>query len=74
MNLNREIDLTRVDTKTALRIMVAESNVRGVSEIARMLEMQESTLRTSIARGSLRLEDMKKIAEKLGYSVIVRKD
>ena len=69
-----EINLMHTDVKTVIRIMLAETGSRGVSELARQRGESESTLRSSINRGALRVEDLKWIASQLGYSVIVRKD
>lgn len=69
---NREIDLSTTDMKTALRIMMAESGVSGFAEVARALDMKETTLRSAVSRGALRLEDFRRVAEMLGYTVVVR--
>ncbi len=68
----REIDLSKTDTRTALNIMMAESGVKSLADIARTLGVKETTLRSAIGRGSLRLADFQKIAESLGYEVVVR--
>ena len=69
----REIDLMDTDMKTALRIMMAETGTRSLADIARALDMKETTLRSAVAREALRLEDFKRLAAHLGYTVIVRK-
>lgn len=68
----REINLSSHDAKTALRIMMAEQGVHSFAGIARALDVKETSLRSTITRGSIRLSDFMRIAEHLGYSVIVR--
>lgn len=68
----REIDLSKTDTRTAINIMMAESGVKSLADIARKLELKETTLRSAIGRGSLRLADFQEIAGSLGYEVILR--
>lgn len=68
----REIDLSTTDMKTALRIMMAEAGVSGFAEVARAMNMKETTLRSAVSREALRLEDFRRIAEMLGYTVVAR--
>ncbi|WP_067936459.1 hypothetical protein [Alicyclobacillus kakegawensis] len=67
-----EIDLGTTDMKTALRVMMAESGVSGFAEVARALDMKETTLRSAVTRGALRIEDFKRIAAVMGYTVVAK--
>lgn len=68
----REIDLNETDIKNVLRVMMAESQVDSLASIARALDTKETTLRSSITRQALRLEDFKQIAALMGYTVVVK--
>lgn len=70
--LKRDIDLNETDMKTALRIMIAEAGVDSIASVARSLDMKETTLRSSITRETLRVEDLKRIASSMGYTVVIK--
>ena len=70
----REISLSDVDVKRALKIMMAEANVDSFADLARQLNIKETTFRSALANTSIRLEDFKKVVETLGYSVILRSE
>ncbi|QSO55474.1 hypothetical protein JZ785_27670 (plasmid) [Alicyclobacillus curvatus] len=68
----REINLAKTDMRTALKIMMAEAGVESFASLARTLDIKETTFRSAVGNGSLRLADFMKVAESMGYTVIIR--
>ena len=67
----RNIILSSTDLKTVLRVMMAESGTNSFATIARTLGIKESTFRSAIYTGSLRVEDFVRVAQSMGYKVMV---
>lgn len=70
--MGRDIDLSQLDIRTALKIMMAENNVNSFADIARNLEIKETTFRSAVSNGSIRLEDFMKVAKSMGYTVVLK--
>lgn len=70
--MKREIVLNDTDLKRALKIMMAESDIDSMAALARKLSIKETTFRSAINNNSLRVVDLIKICELMGYEVIVR--
>jgi hypothetical protein len=68
----RTIDLNKTTIKSAMKIMMAEAEVGSLADLARKLDIKETTFRSSINNGSIRLADFMKAAHEMGYTVIVR--
>lgn len=68
----RTLVLNEIKLSQALRIMMAESDVSTLAEIARDLGIKETTFRSAISRDSIRLSDFLALSDLLGYEVIVR--
>ena len=68
----RDIDLRDAGLKKALQVMMAESDVDTVADLARNLEIKETTFRSAINNNSMRLADFIKVAESMGYTLIVK--
>ncbi len=66
------IDLKETDSKTALKIMMAESGMASCSALARKVGKKETTFRSAINNNAIRLVDFLKAAEVMGYTVIVK--
>ncbi|MGO4268264.1 helix-turn-helix domain-containing protein [Paenibacillus sp. TAF58] len=69
---NRVIDLSTTSVKSALKIMMAEKGIDSLADIARSLDVKETTFRSAINNESIRLTDFLKVAEYLGYTVIIQ--
>ncbi|MFX3643260.1 MAG: helix-turn-helix domain-containing protein [Candidatus Pristimantibacillus sp.] len=69
---SRVIDLGSTSIKAALKIMMAESGINSLAQVARKLEINETTFRAAITNKSLRLNDFLKIAEFMEYKVIIQ--
>ncbi|MBG9941765.1 helix-turn-helix domain-containing protein [Brevibacillus formosus] len=68
------IDLSVTPVKTALRIMIAEASMGSMKELAERIGMKETTFRSAVNNGNIRLKDFLKVAQELGYSVVVTKE
>jgi hypothetical protein len=74
-----ELNLSEMDVKKALKIMVSESGVDSFASVAREIGLKETTFRSAISEPNeseqppIRLRDFLKAAEVTGYEVIVRK-
>jgi hypothetical protein len=66
------IDLHEKDLKSALKIMMAESNVSSFADLARSMNMNETTLRSAINNGSLRVKDLLEAAKIMGFGVTIQ--
>lgn len=69
---DRIIDLSTTNLKAAVKIMMAESGVDSLADVARSLNVKETTFRSAINNGSIRLNDFLKVSGILGYTVIVQ--
>ncbi|RAU96783.1 helix-turn-helix domain-containing protein [Paenibacillus sp. YN15] len=65
--------INKTTIKAAVDVMLAETQYGNVADLARGLNIADSTLRTTINRGTLRVADLIKIADMLGYSVIIER-
>ena len=70
--MSRIIDLQKTDLKTALKIMMAESGTNSLADLARNLNIKETTFRSAISNGSIRLLDFVEVAISMGYTVTVK--
>jgi hypothetical protein len=68
----RSIDLSEDSLKTALKIMMAEANVDTFAELARRLEMPETTFRSAINNESMRVSMLLKVAALTGYTLEIK--
>jgi hypothetical protein len=65
----RSIDLSEDELKTAIRIMMAEAGIETFAELARKLEVPETTFRSAINNDSMRVAMLLKVAELTGYTL-----
>ena len=69
------IMLNEIDVKKALKIMMAEADVSSVADLAEQLEVPASTLRSALNNNALKVRDLVKIADLIGYEIAaVKKD
>ena len=69
------IMLNEIDVKKALKIMMAEADVSSVADLAEQLEVPASTLRSALNNNALKVRDLVKIADLIGYEIVaVKKD
>lgn len=68
----KEIDLMNMSVKSAVRIMMEDTDYKQFQEIAKALEIPKSTLQSALNNNSLRVRDLLKIADLLGYKLIIQ--
>lgn len=69
----KKINLMDMSVKSAVRIMMEETDYKQFQEIAKALELPKSTLQSALDNNSLRVRDLLKIAKLLGYDVKLEK-
>jgi len=69
----KEINLFDVSVKTAIRIMMEGTEYDQFQKLSKALDMPKSTFQSALDKDSLRVRDLLKIAEFLGYNVILEK-
>ena len=70
--MKREIVLNDTDLKRALKIMMAESDINSMAAVARNLNIKETTFRSAINNNSLRVAELVRICEMMGYELVIR--
>lgn len=70
--MKREIVLNDTDLKRALKIMMAESDIDSMAAVARNLNIKETTFRSAINNNSLRVAELVRICEMMGYELVMR--
>jgi predicted transcriptional regulator len=73
MENNISINLNETEIKKVLKIMMSEQGIDSMADIARALNIKETTFRSAVSNNSIRLTDFLKVAELLGYELIVTK-
>lgn len=68
------IDLNNTELKSAIRIMMAESNVSSFAQLAEKIDKKETTLRSAINNKSLKVTSLIEISQKMGYTVVIEKE
>jgi hypothetical protein len=71
--LNNEIKLNETGIKTALKLMMAPSEIDSFAEIARHLNINETTFRSALNNNSLRVTDLLKTSDLFGYEIVIKK-
>ncbi|MCM3800054.1 helix-turn-helix domain containing protein [Caldibacillus thermoamylovorans] len=69
----KRIDMNDVNIKMAVRLMMEESNYNQFKELAEVLDIPKSTLQSALDKNSLRVRDLARIADLLGYKIILEK-
>lgn len=65
----RNIGLSEVSIKTAVRLMMEGSNYNQFQQIAKALEVPKSTFQSQLINNTLRVRDLQKISNLLGYEI-----
>jgi hypothetical protein len=69
----RVINLSQMNAKSAITVMMEDSSIKTFKEIAELLEVKEYTFRSALHNNSVRVRDLQKIADLLGYTVKLEK-
>lgn len=60
-----------LDAKQVVKLMLNTSDVKTHKELAGKLGVAKNTFQSSLDNNSLRLRDLQKVAEILGYKIII---
>jgi FAD synthase len=71
--MTKEIYLTNINNKNVIRLMMEDSEYDQFQKIADAMEMPKTTFQSTLSRDSLKLRDFQRIAEILGYQIILEK-
>jgi hypothetical protein len=70
----KEINLMDMSIKSAVRVMMEGTEYKQFQELAKALDIPKSTLQSALDNNALRVRDLLKIAELLGYSIKIDKN
>jgi hypothetical protein len=70
--VRRNIDLNGLEGKQILKIMMAETNVESFAEVAKMIDIPQTTLRSALTNNSIRLSLFLKLADSMGYNIVAQ--
>lgn len=70
----RSFHLGDMSNKTAIRAMMDGSEYTQFKQIAEALDMPETSLRSTLNRNTLRVNDLQRIADLLGYKITFEKE
>lgn len=65
----KKIKLSEVSFKTAVRLMMEGSNYNQFQLVAKALEVPKSTFQSQLINNTLRVRDLQKVADLLGYEI-----
>lgn len=65
----KSVNLTQMSLKNAIRVMMEDSGISTYKELAEKLEIKEYTFRSALHNDALRVRDLMKAAEVLGFEV-----
>ncbi|TPG68683.1 hypothetical protein EEL31_09200 [Brevibacillus laterosporus] len=67
--MSREISLLDTDTKSIIRILMAEKGYKSMKEISNAIGMKDTTFRSAIDNETIRLKDFIKAINSMGYEL-----
>jgi predicted DNA-binding protein (UPF0251 family) len=70
--MNKEINLTDMTIKSAVRLMMEKSEYTQFQNVAKELDIAKSTFQSALDNESLRVRDLKKVADLLGYELTLK--
>jgi len=68
---NKVVNLDQMSLKNAIRVMMEDSEFKTYKELAEKLDIKEYTFRSALHNDSLRVRDLKRVADILGYKIIM---
>lgn len=71
--MERIINLHEKNLKSALKIMMAEADVSSFADLAKHVDMKETTFRSAVNNESFRVRDLLKTAESMGFDLILQR-
>lgn len=69
----KEIYLTDMSSKTTIRLMMEGTEYDQFQKIAEAMDIPKTTFQSMLTRDSLKLKDLQRIAELLGYQIKLEK-
>ena len=72
--MTKTIDVADMNIKNAVKIMMEDSEYKTFKQLAEALDVPETTFRSALNNDALRLRDLMKIMNLLGYSMKIEKD
>ena len=70
--MNKEINLTDMTIKSAVRLMMEKTEYTQFQNVAKELDIAKSTFQSALDNESLRVRDLKRVADLLGYELTVK--
>jgi predicted DNA-binding protein (UPF0251 family) len=70
----KNINLNEMSIKSAVRLMMEGTEYKQFQEVAEALEIRKTTFQSALDNNSLRVRDLIKIAELLGYELNLIKE
>jgi hypothetical protein len=70
--MKNEINLMDMTIKSAVRLMMEKSEYDQFQNVAKELDIAKSTFQSALDNESLRVRDLKKVAELLGYELTLK--
>ena len=71
--MNNYMNLSEYETKSVIQNMLRESGKESLASVAREIGLKETTFRSALNNDSIRIRDFLKVAELMGYEIIVKK-
>lgn len=68
----KEINLSEVSIKTAVRLMMENTEYDQFQKVAESLDIKKTTFQSALDKGTMRMKDFQKVAELLGYEVTLK--
>ncbi len=69
----KRISLCETSIKSSVRLMMENSEYDQFQKIAETLGVKKTTFQSALDNGTLRIRDLGKVAELLGYEIILEK-
>lgn len=70
--MSKEINLTDMTIKSAIRLMMEKSEYDQFQSVAKELDIAKSTFQSALDNESMRVRDLKKVADLLGYELTLK--
>ena len=64
-----EINLSEMSIKAAVRLMMENTEYDQFQKVAESLNIKKTTFQSSLDNGTIRVRDLQRVAELLGYSI-----
>ncbi|MGG3233966.1 hypothetical protein ABEP17_10820 [Priestia flexa] len=69
----KTIQLSEVNLKNAIRVMMEDSQYDQFQQVAKDLDIPKTTFQSALNNEALRVRDLLKVADLLGYELVLEK-